>query len=141
MSVACDDALNARTASGVKSGIPVEGRAAVVYGCRGKVTGGVRRGLADGDADGRGCGVADDGGASTDLADGGRGRGWDCPVGEGCLGHDSSTSGRDVGATGRPLPQWLQRRLWGRGRPSSGSGLLARWCRGLAASPRRNWLR
>lgn len=44
----CGDASSARTASGVKSGIPVEGRAAVGNGRRGNTTGNVRGGLTDG---------------------------------------------------------------------------------------------
>ena len=73
----------------MKSGILVERRAAVGSGCRDNVTGDVRGGVADGDVVGRGCGVADGGEASTDLAD-------FCPVGQDCLGHDSDASSLGV---------------------------------------------
>lgn len=70
----CGDAANARTASGAKSCIPVEGRVAFGNGSRGNVSGDDRGGLADCDAIGGCCSIADGGGgASTDLADGGRG--------------------------------------------------------------------
>lgn len=75
----------------------MEGRATVGNGCRGYATGDIRGGLADGDVIGRGCGITDGGGASTDLADGARGSGWDYFVGEGCLGRDSDASSRALG--------------------------------------------
>ena len=59
----CGNASSARTASGVKSGIPLERRAAISDGVPGNVGGGGRRDLADGDVVDGGCGVADWGGA------------------------------------------------------------------------------
>lgn len=94
--VCCNGHLSARTASGVKSGIAVEGRAFIRNECRGKASGDVRRGLTDGALVGRVCSVADGGGASTDLADGGSGGGWDCPVG-GLFGWGSGASSCTVG--------------------------------------------
>ena len=90
------DTSSARTASGVKSGIDAERRAAIDNDCSSNVTGDVRVGLVDGDVVSRGYGVGDGDGASTDLANGGGG-GWDCPIGDGCLGHDSDASSRFVG--------------------------------------------
>ena len=63
----------------------------------GNVTDDVRGGLAESEVVGRGCGVANSGRASTDLANEGHGGGWDCSVGERCLGRDSDTSGRADG--------------------------------------------
>lgn len=87
----CGDALSARTTSGVKSGIPVEGRVAVSNGCRGNITG---------DVVSRGCGVTDGGSASTDLADRSLDGGWDYLVGEGSFGRDSHASDRVVSDSG-----------------------------------------
>ena len=88
--------MSARTTSGVKRSIPVEGWAAVGNGCCGNVADDGRGGLADGEEIGGGCAVADGGIASADLADGNRAGRWDCPLGGSCLAAPS---------------KW---RLWGR---------------------------
>ena len=93
----CGGILSTKTTSGVKSGTTVVGRASVGNGVLSNVTGDVRSGLVDGDAGVGSCGVANCGGLSTDLTDGGRDGGWDCPVGGGCLGRGSDTSGRAGG--------------------------------------------
>ena len=85
------------TTPGVTSGTPVVGRASVGSGCPGSVPGDGRASLVDGDAGVGSCGAANCGGVSTDLADGGRDGGWACPVGGGCLGRASDTSGRADG--------------------------------------------
>lgn len=58
------DYLSARTTSGVKRSIVVEGRAAAGNGGRDGVSGNGRGGLADGGVAGGGCGVDDGDGAS-----------------------------------------------------------------------------
>lgn len=57
-------------------------------------------GLADGDEAGGGCAVTDGGGASAGNYDGGRGDGWDCPVGGDHHGRDANTLSRAVGVMG-----------------------------------------
>lgn len=89
--------MSARTASGVKSAPPVDGRKVVDNSYHGIITGDIRGDLTGSGVVGRRCDVTDGGGASFDLADGDSGGGWDCPIGEGCLGRDSETPGRDVG--------------------------------------------
>ena len=78
-------------------GTPDVGRASVGNSCPDSVTGDGRDGLVDGDAGIGSCGVANCGGVSIDLADGGRNGGWACPVSGGCLGRGSDTSGRADG--------------------------------------------
>ena len=67
--------FTARATSGVKRGVPVEGRAATGNGGCGGVGGDGRGCLADGEVAGGGCGVDDADGASTGLAGGIRGGG------------------------------------------------------------------
>ena len=97
LGVDCGDVVIASTASSVKSGVPIEGGGGVGNGGWGSVPGDVGGGLADCDVVGKGCGAADGGGACIDLSGGGSGVGWDCSVGEGCLGRGSGTSVRVVG--------------------------------------------
>ena len=67
----CGYVLSTSTASGVKSVIPVTGRATVSSGCGGNVTGDGGGGLADGAVVGDSCGVTDGRSVRVDLAGGG----------------------------------------------------------------------
>ena len=99
--VSGDGLRSARTDSDVdKTCIMVEGRAAGGDGGCDSIGGVDRGGMMNRDAVGGGDGVADEGGTSTGLADGGRNGGWDCPNVRGCPGRGADTSGRIVGALG-----------------------------------------
>lgn len=84
------DATNARTASDVKSGIPVKGEVAVGNGCWGIADDDGMDGLADSGVIGGGGAGAGGDGVSTDLAGGCRGGGRDRRVGGGSLGLDAT---------------------------------------------------
>lgn len=132
------DASRARTASGVKRGIPVERRADVRNGCRGNTTGIIRGGLSYLGIVGCECGVADGGGASTATIDGGRGGGWDCAVGEGCFGRVSTTRRAIDGAIGTSCSRF--KGGYGRWGASSRSWLQIPWGRDWGGCPHRTWL-